>query len=123
MELKRGPHTVASLSSRTKVLNLKTICRVFRMLALASFVTTASAQEVIIPDAGLNAAVRAALQKPAGPLTETDLLSLTSLSAGGRSISNVAGLEFAHNLSILDRTWTRSFWRATHSRILFCLRV
>ena len=66
------------------------------------FTTALAAQEVSIPDPALNAAVRAALQKSTGPLTEADLLGLTFLSAGGRSISNVAGLEFARNLSILD---------------------
>src|SRR5438477_13161429 len=58
--------------------------------------------EVSISDPGLNAAVREALQKPSGPLTQQDLLALTQLSAGGRSISNVAGLESALNLQILD---------------------
>ena len=69
---------------------------------LTCFVFSSGAQEVTIPDPGLNAAIRQALQKPNGPLTEPDLLGLTFLSAGGRSISNVTGLEFARNLSILD---------------------
>lgn len=62
----------------------------------------AFAQQISIPDPGLNAAIRQALQKPTAPLTEADLLGLTFLSAGGRSISNVTGLEFARNLGILD---------------------
>jgi len=60
------------------------------------------AQEVSIPDPGLDAAIRQALQKPSGPLTEQDLLSLTLLSAGGRDIRSVEGLEVARNLRILD---------------------
>jgi formylglycine-generating enzyme required for sulfatase activity len=71
-------------------------------LVLISIIASASAQEVSIPDPGLNAAIRTALQQPTGPVTEPDLLTLTFLSAGGRSITNVAGLEFARNLSILD---------------------
>ena len=55
-----------------------------------------------IPDAGLNAAIRAALAKPIGPLTVQDLLSLTNLDAGNRSISNLTGLEFAANLLSLN---------------------
>jgi hypothetical protein len=55
------------------------------------------AQEVSIPDLGLNAAIRTALQKPTGPLTETDLLGLINLSAGGKSVSTVEGLEVARN--------------------------
>src|SRR6185369_12199065 len=71
-------------------------------LTLTSLVLSARAQEVSVPDPGLNAAIRAALQKPAGPLTAQDLLTLTNLSAGGRSIGSVQGLEGARNLKILD---------------------
>ncbi len=69
---------------------------------MTSLLVPALAQEVAIPDPGLNAAVRTALQKPVGPLTDQDLLSLNLLSAGGRSITNVQGLEAARNLGILD---------------------
>ena len=48
-------------------------------LVLTGF--TAAAQEVFIPDPGLNAAIREALQKPNAPLSPQDLLSLTSLNA------------------------------------------
>src|SRR5260221_3939471 len=71
-------------------------------LFLTSFVTPTLGQEVSIPDPALNTAIRAALQKPNGPLTEQDLLSLTGLSASGRNISSVEGLDAARNLSILD---------------------
>jgi formylglycine-generating enzyme required for sulfatase activity len=73
--------------------------------SMATLVVTgfmALAQEVSVPDPGLNAAIREALQKPAGPLTEQDLLSLSILSAGGRQIKTVEGLEAARNLRILD---------------------
>ena len=60
------------------------------------------AQEVNIPDPGLNAAIRDALQKPIGPLTETGLLSLTALNASGRCINSVEGLQAARNLTSLD---------------------
>src|SRR5262245_27492961 len=63
---------------------------------------SAGAQQVSIPDPGLNAAIREALQKPAGPLTENDLLGLTSLNAAQRNISGVEGLEAARNLVSLD---------------------
>jgi formylglycine-generating enzyme required for sulfatase activity len=75
---------------------------VLTLLLVASFVTTTQAQEVQIPDPGLNAAIRAALQKPSGPLTQLDMLSLTVLSARSRNIGNLQGLEFAHNLTDLD---------------------
>jgi formylglycine-generating enzyme required for sulfatase activity len=81
---------------------MKTQLLVLIALALTSFVGSTLAQEVSIPDPGLNAAIRAALQKPVGPLTEPDLLGLDLLSAGHRNITNVAGLEAARNLRILD---------------------
>src|ERR1051326_4301660 len=71
-------------------------------VVLGSFVISTKAQEVSIPDSGLNAVIREARQKPNGPLTEPDLLSLTNLSAGGRSISSLEGLESARNLRNLD---------------------
>jgi hypothetical protein len=86
---------------------MKTIIPVIRplvlsMLLLASFVGSTVAQEVSIPDPGLNAAIREALQKPSGPLAEQDLLSLTNLDACCRNISSVEGLGAARNLSGLD---------------------
>ncbi len=71
------------------------------VLALAGFAATIQAQEVSIPDPGLDAAVRDALGKPNGPLTQPDLLSLTNLSAISRNITNLQGLEAAGNLSTL----------------------
>ena len=49
------------------------------------------AQEVSIPDPGLNAAIRDALQKPSGPLTQPDLLTLTNLNASSRNKSKSGG--------------------------------
>jgi formylglycine-generating enzyme required for sulfatase activity len=87
--------------TQTCVLNNRTIHQFIGMLALTGIITTALAQEVSIPDPGLDAAVRTALQKPTGPLTETDLLGLTSLNAGNRNITNAAGLDAARNLGAL----------------------
>src|ERR1041385_2117822 len=71
-------------------------------LTLIGHAAPVRAQEVSIPDPGLNAAVREALNKPAGPLTERDMLGLTFLNATGRSITNAQGLEAARNLNLLD---------------------
>jgi hypothetical protein len=49
---------------------------VLALLAVTTFATSTLAQDVSIPDPGLNAAVREALQKPGGPLTQQDMLSL-----------------------------------------------
>src|SRR5262245_25646645 len=71
---------------------MKRLSRMVVPLVLASFVTSVSAQEVSIPDPGLNAAIRDALQKPTGPLTVVDLLSLTNLDASDREVSSLEGL-------------------------------
>jgi hypothetical protein len=63
--------------------------RQFRWLILAGMLTPAFAQTVSVPASGLNAALRAALQKPNGPLTELDLLSLTNLEANNRNIGSI----------------------------------
>src|SRR5215475_1119310 len=75
---------------------------VLSLLTLTSVLTTTLAQEVSIPDTGLNAAIREALQKPAGPLTQQDLLSLTNLDASRRNVRSIDGLEAARNLISLD---------------------
>src|SRR5215472_10929737 len=69
---------------------------------LSGWIASARAQEVSIPDPGLNAAIREALQKPSGPLTQQDLLSLTNLNARNRNITDVQGLEAARNLVSLE---------------------
>ncbi len=81
---------------------IRPLLRLVLALLLTGFASPVSAQMVVIPDPALNAAVRAALQKPTGPLTQQDLLSLTSLKAGARGIVSVAGLEVARNLTSLD---------------------
>src|SRR5881296_1381948 len=86
---------------------MKTIIHVIRLfiltvLVLTSFIVSTRAQEASIPDPGLNAAIRAALQKPFGPLTEQDLLSLTNLDASRRNVKSIVGLEAARNLVSLE---------------------
>ena len=71
-------------------------------LVLTSFVASALAQTVPIPDEGLDSAIRDALQKPPGPLSQQDLLSLTNLNASHRSIFSLDGLEAARNLISLN---------------------
>jgi len=80
---------------------VKTILSIFATLVFASRTTSTFAQEISIPDPGLNAAIREALGKPSGPLTEQDLLSLTNLNARNRNVSSISGLEAARNLASL----------------------
>ncbi|HXJ60817.1 MAG TPA: leucine-rich repeat domain-containing protein [Verrucomicrobiae bacterium] len=79
---------------------LKSTLGTFTMMIFISF--AALAQEVSIPDSGLDAAIRDALRKPTGPLTQQDMLTLTNLNASARSIFNLQGLEAARNLIALD---------------------
>ena len=81
---------------------INTLQNFFIALFFTASIGFLSAQEVSIPDPGLEAAVRNALQKPAGPLTSQDLHSLTILDATSRGITNIAGLEAASHLTILD---------------------
>jgi hypothetical protein len=80
---------------------------ILTVLVLIGFITSTHAQEVSIPDPGLNAAIREALQKPSGPMTDQDLLSLTNLDASSRNVSSVEGLAAARNLNVLFLTSNR----------------
>ena len=57
---------------------------------------------VSIPDANLQAAIRSALNKPAGAIVSADMASLTSLTAEMARISDLTGLQYAVNLQALD---------------------
>jgi formylglycine-generating enzyme required for sulfatase activity len=80
----------------------RTLRHLSAVLILTGFAVSVLAQEVSIPDLNLNAAIRETLGKPAGPLTQPDMLGLTNLSAIFRNITNVQGLEAAQNLVSLD---------------------
>ncbi len=57
---------------------------------------------VTFPDPGLEAAVRAAIGKPMGDIPEWHLVELTTLDAGDRVISGLAGIEHCVNLQLLS---------------------
>jgi Leucine-rich repeat (LRR) protein len=79
-------------------------------LLLALLLSTSSvAQSVSIPDAGLEAALREALAKPTGDITQADLAGLTILDASVREIQSIEGLEFAVNLEELNLSRNPSF--------------
>src|SRR5258708_36041705 len=85
-----------------KSITLVTRSLVLTFLVLASLAVSTTAQDVSIPDPGLEAAIRAALQKPFGPLTEQDMLSLTNLDASRRNVRSINGLDAARNLVSLN---------------------
>lgn len=100
-----GPYARQTVAALGQLLT-RNWCRLHGLLLLTAGLLLgpklALAQEVTIPDPGLNAAIRDALQKPNGPLTEQDLLTLTNLSALSRHVQSIAGLEAAQNLVALD---------------------
>ena len=58
---------------------------------------------VAIPDPNLRAAIEAALGKASGePITEAEMATLTELHVPGADISDLSGLEFAVDLTVLD---------------------
>ena len=61
------------------------------------------AQEVIMPDLNLRAAIADALGIPRGaPITQEDMNRLTDLDVRDQGIANLTGLEFATNLTFLQ---------------------
>jgi|TARA_B100001971_G_C18224602_1_gene559487 hypothetical protein len=56
---------------------------------------------VSIPDLGLEATIREAIDKPEGTIYKSDLESLTMLEAPERGILNLTGLEYCVNLQYL----------------------
>jgi Leucine-rich repeat (LRR) protein len=57
---------------------------------------------VFFQDAALDSAVRAAVGKPLGLLTQADALSVTEVDASGLNIQTLDGIEALRNLTVLD---------------------
>lgn len=70
--------------------------------ALVAPTVASAGVAVTFPDANLEAAVRAALAIPVGPITSSNMASLTVLSAPSSGITRLDGLEYATNLSTLQ---------------------
>jgi len=64
----------------------------FYLMSL-SIINLVHGEEVTFPDPNLEAAIREALDKPEGPITE-DLARLTELDASERGMSDFTGIEF-----------------------------
>ncbi|CVK34100.1 Ig-like domain-containing protein [Methanoculleus bourgensis] len=65
------------------------------------FAVVAASEVVTFNDPNLEAAVRQELSKPKGDITADDMATLTRLSAAGRGIRDLSGLEYAVNLQTL----------------------
>ena len=76
------------------------VCTTVITLVLMASISIAA--EVSIPDPNLEAAIREAIGKPTGPITEEDLQGITSLDASERGIEDLTGLEYCTNLQDLN---------------------
>ena len=75
---------------------------VFLVASILLITTTAFAQVVEIPDLNLRGAITEALELPANtPITQQDMLQLTTLDIRDSSIADLTGLEYAANLEVL----------------------
>ncbi len=73
------------------------------IISMIGFKSNAYSQQAIeFADPNLQAAIREALSKPTGDITEADMLTLESLIAENRNITDLSGLESATNLKLLS---------------------
>ncbi|MDE0423766.1 MAG: leucine-rich repeat domain-containing protein [Candidatus Poribacteria bacterium] len=77
------------------------ICLALLTIMFSSWLNVAAAQNVNIPDANLEAAVRNVLGKRSGTLTQADMERLEFLDGDNRGIISLTGLEHAINLKDL----------------------
>ncbi|NOV00056.1 leucine-rich repeat domain-containing protein [Paenibacillus planticolens] len=82
----------------------KSMCCLLLCILMIGIMSPVSASEetVSFTDANLEAAVRDALNKPAGAITAEEIKGLTQLQASGRGIIDVSGIEYAVNLKSLN---------------------
>ena len=72
------------------------------LIGFGTLYSTASAQEVWIPDPHLQAAIRETLELPPDSvITQTDMLRLTGLEVWDHEISDLRGLEYATDMTSL----------------------
>ncbi|PZE20020.1 leucine-rich repeat domain-containing protein [Paenibacillus xerothermodurans] len=79
-------------------------CAAVVSLLLGCLHAAAAASEggVEFPDVNLEGAVREALQKPTGAITQEEIARLTELNASGRAIRDLTGIEHATGLKSLN---------------------
>lgn len=98
--LKKGQRITVNGTGEGKLINV--------MLKNCSIATTATSSTsttlkvVTFPDAKLLFAIRLAINKPAGDIYQSDLQAINSLRARDQNISNLSGLEYCTNLTLLD---------------------
>ncbi len=86
--------TIANVGDATTTITVNKDCSIAANFGQGGAVTFA--------DPNLEAAIREAIHIPERPIYPSDLKGLTSLSASGRNISTLTGLEHCINLTYLD---------------------
>ncbi len=81
---------------------MKTKICFMSILLLVSGIAYLGAVVIEIPDANLEIALRSALAKPIGAITDEELRSLTSLEATNKGITDLTGLEYCINFTNLN---------------------
>jgi hypothetical protein len=90
---------------KTRLFEIVFLCVIISVAGIVVPVASVSADTgtvVNFPDHSLATAVRSAINKPAGNILESDLISLTSLTASNDEISDLTGLQYCSNLTSLD---------------------
>ena len=99
---------VRRLRQKIEMRRITAIVAIFGLLAMTFYpiLATAStaaggAEEAYIPDPGLEAVIREAIDKLYGPIYVEDLEGLTGLNACERGIADLTGLEYCTDLKLL----------------------
>lgn len=97
----------AAVVPSTKVMTMKierltALGRLGCAVCLAVVLSGCPLDVVFFPDAGLDAAVREALDKPFGFITQADLKDLREIQAEGLAIRNLEGLQYCAGLTHLN---------------------
>ncbi len=82
----------------------KGLALLFSLIGLIGLLLVAVAidRQVAFSDANLEAAIREELDKPLKPLYTSELNKVVQLDASGRGITSLDGIQYLHNLAILN---------------------
>jgi Leucine-rich repeat (LRR) protein len=82
----------------------KGLALLFSLIGLTGLLLAAVAidRQVAFSDANLEAAIREELDKPLKPLYTSELNKVVQLDASGRGITSLDGIQYLHNLAILN---------------------
>jgi len=79
----------------------RVICTAAALVAVCVSSLSCSTGSVSFPDPDLEEAIRDAIDKPTGTITESDLSGITALYAQGMNIADLSGIEHCTNLDTI----------------------